>query len=332
MKNTILILAALLIFPSCKENNNTKTQKMSNLTSENYVETMINVIKHYNYEPMYYLTYVQNVCFSEILVNDIPVNKNFQEIGDGGTLSINRYIFKSGIQKVTFRLYPAGKNKDFDFPTLVDDTDMKIEITESDNNKRKIDGKTVANYVTPLTVKKYTTGYEATKFEGSGRTYYEASFTFNAIVPYEFNSLDKGQDLRKLNPEALEKKVVAFYKNQWNLINQKKVDNYFSYLELKEKESSISMYYNRVELEEILKSYLEAFTIPNYKLQPLENYKLKFYGDGKIACLEIVSLDNKLKGESALWAKFDEGDGMMADFLKYYLYIPEGKTELEILR
>ncbi|GEM_PF-2157635 len=30
--------------------------------------------------------------------------------------------------------------------------------------------------------------------------------------------------------------------------------------------------------------------------------------------------------------KFDEGDGLMADFLKYYLYLPERQNELKILR
>ena len=104
------------------------------ITEKNIVDKLASNIKHYDYEPMYYLTYVQNVCYSEILVNDIPVNKNFQEIGDGGTVPINNCIFKSGIQKVTFRLYPVGKNKDFDFPTLVDNTEMKIEVEESDNN------------------------------------------------------------------------------------------------------------------------------------------------------------------------------------------------------
>lgn len=39
-----------------------------------------------------------------------------------------------------------------------------------------------------------------------------------------------------------------------------------------------------------------------------------------------------MRGKSALWAKFDEGDGMMFDFFKYYLYIPEGEDELKIIR
>ncbi|MBF4519561.1 hypothetical protein IRZ71_24755 [Flavobacterium sp. ANB] len=115
-------------------------------------------------------------------------------------------------------------------------------------------------------------------------------------------------------------------------MKEKKTDEYFSFLELKEKETCQSLFYTKKELKEVLESYLDAFIIPNYQIQPLENYKLKFYGEGKIVCLEIESLDNHLRGESALWAKLDEGDGVMADFFQYYLYIPEGKDELEILR
>ncbi|WP_163408087.1 hypothetical protein [Flavobacterium ajazii] len=332
MKNTILILVLLFILPSCKENNNTKTKKMSDLTSTNYIETMLKTIKHYDYEPVFYLRYVQNTCYSEILINDIPVNKNYTEVGDGGTVIINNYIFKSGIQKITFRLYPASKGKDFDYHILNEETNMKIVITESDNVIRNKKGKEIASYLTPTITKTDQYGNPVTQFIATGKTYYEASFTFEAKVPYEFKNLEKGQDLRKWNPERLQKKVTDFYKNQMRLLKEKKTEEYFSYLELKEKETCQSLFYNKKDLQEVLDAYLESFTIPNYEFQPLENYKLKLYGDGRIVCLEIDSLDNKLKGESALWAKFDEGDGIMLDFLQYYLYIPEGEDELVILR
>lgn len=329
MKKAVLILISLLIFLSCKENNNPNRKKMSDLTSKNYIETMMKSTKRYAYEPMYYLTYEQNICYSEILINDVPINKNFEEVVDGATISINDFIFKSGIQKVTFRLFPAKKGKDFDFQELMNDTDMKIEITESDNRKRDLKGKEIIKYVTPLGTYE-ANGYEKTRFIAAGKDYYEASFTFNAVVPYEFNSLDKARDLSKWKKEILEEKVADFYKKQWNLISEKKEDEYFSYLELKEKETCQSLFYNKTELQEILDSYLEAFTIKDYNLQPLEKYNLKLYGDGKIVCLELNSQDKNLKGESALWAKYDKD--RMADFLKYYLYMPEGEDEFKILR
>ncbi|GAA3762392.1 hypothetical protein [Flavobacterium ginsengiterrae] len=302
---------------------------MSNLTSKNYIENIFKSIKRYDYEPMYYLTYEQNICYSEILVNDIPVNKNFAEIGDGWTMPINDFIFKSGVQKVTFRLYAVGKTKDFDFLTLTDRTNMKIEITESDNRKRDLKGKEIASYITPLApIVKY--GYERTQFIATGKNYFEASFTFNATVPYEFNTLNRAEDLSKWDKDILEKRVVSFYKKQWNILNEKREDDYFSFLELKEKETRQSLFCNKQELQEILDSYTEAFTIKDYNIQPLENYELKLYGDGKLVCLELKSQDKNLRGESALWAKYDKD--RMADFLKFYIYMPKGGTEFEIIR
>lgn len=292
---------------------------------------MMNNIKRYDYEPMYYLTFVQNSCFSEILVNDIPVNKNFKEVVDGGTLSINNYIFKSGIQKVTVRLYSIGKNKDFEFSSFTNDTDMKIEIEESDNKKRDLKGKQIATYVTPI-VTYEADGYEKTRFIATGKDYYEASFTFNAVVPYEFNSLDKSRDLSQWKKEILEEKVVNFYKKQWDIIDKKSVDDYFSYLELKEKETCQSEFSNKTELQENLDAYLEVFNNSTFKLEPLENYIIKLYGDGKIVCLELKSVDKIMRGKSALWGKYKDEESVRAKYRKYYLYIPEGETELKILR
>ncbi|PTS96899.1 hypothetical protein DBR27_15840, partial [Flavobacterium sp. HMWF030] len=114
-------------------------------------------------------------------------------------------------------------------------------------------------------------------------------------------------------------------------LKEKKLEEYFSYLDLREKETRQSLYFNKKELQQILDLYLDPFTIPNYQMQPLENYKLKLYGDGRIVCLELNSLDNDFRGESALWAKFDD-NGEIDDFFKFYLYIPEGEDELVMIR
>lgn len=328
MKNTILILASLLIFPSCKENNNIKTQKMSDLTSKNYVEKIINNIKHYHDEPMYQLLISNNWCSSEILVNDIPVYKNFKEPLDGPTVDINNYIFKSGSQTVTVRLYPVGQHEDENIDAFIAETEMSITVNEYNGRTEK--DKEIVKYTTPL--KKERNQYGQPQFEDIGKTYYEAIFTFEAKVPYEFNSLERGQDLSKWNKEKLEQKVIAFYKNQWNIINKKKVDDYFSYLELKEKETCQSTYDTREDLQENLQAYLDPFTITTFKLEPLENYKLNFYGNGKIVCLELISLEKIMRGKSALWGKYKEGESTRAKYRKYYLYIPEGEMELKILR
>lgn len=332
MKNIIPIVAAFSILLSCKENNTIKSNKMSNLTSKNYIETMFNSIKRYDYEPMYFLSYEQNMCYSEILVNDIPVNKNFAEVVAGSTFEINNYIFKSGIQKVTLRLYATGKTKDFDFQTLSKDTDMKIEITEANNKNRNLKGKEIATYITPLDEKVDAEGYKTSKFKFAGQKYVELNFTFNAIVPYEFNTLERVQDLSKWDESLLKEKVISFYKKQWNIINEKKEDDYFSFLELKEKETCQSMYDSKKELQENLEAYLIPFRDATFKLAPLENYEVKLYGDGRIVCLELTSLEPKMRGRSALWGTYKDEETTMMKYRKYYLYMPKSENELKIYR
>ncbi|MTD72584.1 hypothetical protein GKZ86_25205, partial [Flavobacterium sp. LC2016-13] len=109
---------------------------------------------------------------------------------------------------------------------------MKISISESDNINRDKKGKEIISYLTP-TVDGSNENGPIKIFAAAGKNYYEASFTFEAKVPYEFTSLDKGQDLRKWNQEKLEQRDFDFYKNQLTLLKEKKTDEYFSFLELK---------------------------------------------------------------------------------------------------
>jgi len=68
-------------------------------------------------------------------------------------------------------------------------------------------------------------------------------------------------------------------------------------------------------------------------MQPLEGYKLKLYGGGKLVCLEQTSLDPRLRGELALWAKYKDEDGnVIGSYKKLYLHIPKGKSNFEIIR
>ncbi len=320
----------MVCFCGCSQNKTQPIMQNPEITEKNIVNKLYSNVKRYDYEPMYYLTYVQNVCFSEILVNDILVNKNFQEIGDGATIPINNCIFKSGIQKVTFRLYPVGENKGFNFPTLINDTDMKIEVTESDNNKRNEDGKRIANYITPLITFKNAADYEKTKFEGSGKTYYEASFTFNATIPYKVEGFENARDLREWDAAILYKKLLQEYNKVKAIYQNKDYDNIarISYNNLRNQ--FISEYQNREYINEVWEMLMEAYKLPTFEMQPIENYKMVFFADGKLVALMQDSKDSRVRGNSSLWAKFNRGEGIETLFCNRYFYIPKGETEFKI--
>ncbi len=114
-----------------------------------------------------------------------------------------------------------------------------------------------------------------------------------------------------MDQKALLEKTVAAYKQIIQLINDKKKDEFFSYLYTKEAENSQSEYSSKSDLQESLDAYLKPFTDPTFKFQPLENYKMVLYGNGKIVCLEQESTDLRLKGESAFWGKYtDKNDNI----------------------
>ncbi|WP_367209180.1 hypothetical protein [Sphingobacterium sp. R2] len=73
------------------------------------------------------------------------------------------------------------------------------------------------------------------------------------------------------------------------------------------------------------------FDNPTFKVEPIRDFTLKLYGDGKLVCLEHSSLDLRLRGGSAIWGKYKGNTGgTFARFLSLYLYIPKGKDTFEI--
>ncbi|UPZ16913.1 hypothetical protein [Flavobacterium humidisoli] len=325
----VVILCTISILSSCQNSTNTNMQN-SEITEKNIVNKLYSNVKHYDYEPMYYLTFIQNSCFSEILINDFPVNKNFQKESQSKTLDINNYIFKSGIQKVTFRLYPAGKVGLIDFSTLVADTEMKIQITESDNNKRDIDGKKISSYETPTIRIQTSNGAENNSFQSAGKSYFEASFTFVAKVPYELEGFEDAQNLKELDRETLEKKLLLNYKKIKEVYQSKNYDDIARISFDNLKNQFISEYQTREQINEVWEMLMNSYKQPTFEMQPIENYKMVFFADGKLVVLMQESKDSRLRGNTSLWAKFDKGQGVKALFCNRYFYIPKGEKEFKI--
>ncbi len=330
MRNDLFFSLLMVCFCGCSQNKTETIMQNPEITEKNIVNKLSSEVKHYDYEPMYYLSYEQISCFSEILVNDIPVNENFQKSSRGATFEINNCIFKNGIQKVTFRLYPAGKRDIRDFSTLVDDTKMKIEIIEADNKNSDAKDKEIASYLTPIITFMDNESYEKTKFEGSGKNYYEASFTFNATIPYKVEGFESAQDLREWKKETLLKKLVSEYNDIKDIYQNKDYDNIarISYDNLKNQ--VISKYLSREYVNDVWNMLMEVYRQPTFEMQPIEDYKLVFFAEGRLVALMQNSKDPRVRGNSVLWAKFNRGEGIETLFCNRYFYIPKGETELKI--
>ncbi|WP_438711098.1 hypothetical protein ACSTS3_21525 [Aquimarina muelleri] len=87
-----------------------------------------------------------------------------------------------------------------------------------------------------------------------------------------------------------------------------------------------SRFRKEIDVKDILEEYKDILNYENKEFQPLENYVINFYGNNRIVALRHPSkepVDYRLRGESAFWFTYDEGDNIMAYFPSIYLYLPK---------
>ena len=338
MKNIFTVLSIILMsIISCSQTDK-KNMNEPVLTSNNYVETMLGQIKHFPKESVYQVYVKNSLCLYEVLVNDLPVARMF-EYGQVMTpYDINDAILKSGKQKITLRLYPAPAEYSRSGDVLSPNISCNLEIEYVDNKDPEYKYIPVAKFKLPT--KNRMAGRDnniaVPEFEGAGKKYYEITYEFDAQVPYENEGWFEGQDLTKLDQKLLEKEVLKFYQNQWDLYNKKDVNGILSYMYKKEKEVRGSLYNTKEDLIKVLKSHREPIDLMHYKEQPIKDYKMVLYGNNKMITLELLSQDTNLRHESALWGVNDDPiDGKTYYFNYRYLYLPKGKKledGLEIIR
>ncbi|NTE23517.1 hypothetical protein G6M26_33760 [Agrobacterium tumefaciens] len=334
MKIKFTIFLFLLSLGACTQDDNktmdnnkpliTDSNK-EKITAQNYLEEQVKYIKPSSNEPLYYIYVNHEQCFFEILVNDVPRFQYFEEGSIMTPINLNNYINRSGKQTITYRLYPQttkGLNH------LTEYTNIKIELYER-NNADTVNG---FEHQKLLLTHRSATKTDGKKFIGDGKDYYEFSFDFDAKVLYQLEGWENSKDLSKMDQKELLSKTEEAYRYYWNLIKDKRMDDYFRLRFRGYISEAISTYMSK---EMIIQSAPEdkfMFNEPTFKLEPLSNYKMKLYGNGKIVCLEQSSEDLRLKNKTPIWGKYKTAQGeTRVRFNKLYLHIPKGKDTFEIL-
>lgn len=329
MKLKFIVFGILISLNSCSQKKEIKMIQNPDITANNIVDKIEAKVKTYSDYTRYYLDIRQSWCHTEIFVNDIPVYSDFNHALVASTESINHVILKSGLQKVTYKLYPVGEHEGENIPTLTNDTEMKITAEWQDFYKLEKQGDAMV-HSTPLS--NPSNPMEEPVSLLSGKKYYEGSFTFNAIVPYELKGWNDSQDLRKLDQKDLEKRVLAEYEKNKSVYQSKNLDNISKIIYDGMCIQFVSEYGSRKDIQRGWEEIVEIVENPTFEMQPIENYKMVFYADGKLVALELKSEDRDYKGMSALWAKFKQGKSNAVYDDKCMLHIPKGKTELEVIR
>jgi hypothetical protein len=94
----------------------------------------------------------------------------------------------------------------------------------------------------------------------------------------------------------------------------------------------VSEYASRKTIQKGWDEIVEIVTNPTFEMQPIENYKMVFYAEGRLVCLVSTSDDKKLKGRSVLLGRFKKGKSDSGYSVHCMLHIPKGKTEFEVVR
>ena len=330
MNIKVLVLIIGFFCGGCSQKKEvTMITQNPHITANNIVEEINKEVKHYNSEKNFMISYENYNCYFEVFVNDIPCYRYFKEPASSSAFDLNQCIFKNGIQKVTYKMYPATDDN-AEIKNFTESTYLKLKVESYDKKNKNAEDILYQDYKTPEVDGIDQYGHKNKIFIAKGKTYYEGSFTFEATVPYQLQGFDKMQDLRKMDKKVLEQKLLAKYQEVWQVYNNKQYDDIarISYENLRDQ--FIAKYDEKDYINKVWEMLMEIYKQPTFEMQPLKDYKLVFLADGKFVALMQTNLDRRVRGNTALWAKVDYDGGIRPQFCNRYFYIPEGETEFKV--
>lgn len=322
---------ALFFLSMISLNSCGQRQKISKEMKEKVHNILGNIhkeVKHHKQAINYQAKYSIGGCNFELLINDFPIEIHYGE-GDGmmsASAPINTSILKSGTQTWRIKMYPIHKGG-VPVDSIIKPgarAELKIEKIKFKDNGDIADSETVFEFEAPLTRKNEFSHWE---FADAGKPYVEYSGTFEAKVPYELTGWSNSVDLTKEDNKALEKELLGEYKKIHNWIQNKEIDNIVEAKLQAEKDYAQALFFNKEKSIKNANVIIDNWGRDNIKMQPMDNYSVKYFGEGRIVLL-TSNYDNK----SVLWGKYIDKDGDNAySVFEIYFHRPEKGKNLKIV-
>lgn len=327
-----LILSTIMVasLTACSQNKK-ETMQNPNINAGNIVEEITKQVKHYPSEKIYKIRHEHDLCYYEILLNDIPVFRNFDNnVPDA--FEINNSVFKSGTQKLTYRMYPVGNSEEGNYSTLTEDTALKLILKSYDLKNSGAQDIVYSENEAPRTEEKITDNYSKFRFAAAGKPYYEGSFDVNIEVPYQLNpSFEKAQDLRKMDVKTLEAKVLKEYQNIREIYLNKEKDQIAQLSYDRLRDDLVADYASPAKVKASWNQLDEIIIKGDVEILPIKNYKMQFFAGGRLVALYTDGTNPEIRGGNALVCKIKSGHYKNSIFeLKHFLYIPQGETEFKV--
>ena len=147
-------------------------------------------------------------------------------------------------------------------------------------------------------------------------------------LPYQVKGWSESQDLRKTDKDILQKEVVAYFSNLIDLLDKGKIDEFDKLCKKREEELDIVTYTTPEDSKiDDQKNKEKMLKLCPGNMQPLDNYEMKIYGNGKLVTLVIPN--GKFRNWTALMSKTTKGRVTSWGAI---LHKPKGSATFEIIR
>jgi len=325
-----LLLFFIVIVHACHSQNKEEMEaEVNSLLSNLYKE-----VQYQDESINYQMQITIGGCGFEVLVNDLDVYRD-PDPGNGeleGSISmnigINNNILKSGLQTWEVRVYPIS-NIAFSLDTLSENISLTIRINAVRYHDKGVTQLVEPIYLleTPLVEKKSKLVYA-----DAGKPMMVYKGTFEAKVPYELVGWSKSRDLRRMDQDKLFAMLLNEYRVFSSYIKEGELDHIAKTVKRSYEDRAQYLFFTKEDNENQMDIFNKAYSRPKLKVYPLENYKMTFWGDGRMVTLERIDY----KFNSALIAEYPvmrrEKEDIENISYNLFFHIPEGSDQLEIIR
>ncbi|MDL2145122.1 hypothetical protein QQY79_21565 [Flavobacterium tructae] len=302
MSKITLFILLLITNLSCSQKSN--NQKMEDFN----LNTLYKKITIYNEKPEYWLFLHSSNCSYVVTLDDMPIYTDYNE-GSMKSLSIpiNNFILESKKNELKVLILPK-RDENYHLDSILDSSfSLDVKVSRTENKKETI----VFN-------KKISGGEQKESFR-------QIFIPFESNVPYKLTGWTNSIDLTKEDKEVLGREVESFYREMMNDYKDGKIENIEKKYYKRQFENAQSFYSSKKEDSDRIVSEINKDINKEQDLK-LEDYKLVFYGNGKV--VGLVRTDGEFLGKSAFLGLTDE------DFYIYSLLLHRPKTgsSLEVIR
>ena len=254
----------------------------------------------------YFLLIVTEGCSFRASLNDIPIKEHFDGWKFSGELFLNQYMASSGTQKLKIEFYPV---KGYEENSFDSEEPIYLEVRKftKGDTPELLDYDTIP--INPITkIKKGTPHY-----------IYEADF--HADIPYNIPILDECVRLDTI-PD-IEELAKEKYNELKTMYEKRKYSQFQHEFGISRQRIAIANYYKEGRMEKEDAIFINSMKEEYKKVAPIEDYKMQFYGNGK-----LMILTNNT--DSLPTFRLDDGGDYFLP-ITFYIGKRKGSDKLEIL-